>query len=293
MRPAREVCPRCLESLIVTPDERFCASCGLRPAPETRLWLASVDDAPAGFDHAAATRLEQLIKTNHHWMRERRRLIDMLLDRLARADQRRWGWALELGCGAGQMLPLLEARAENVVAIEGHRRLLQLAHEASARTTLMQGTVTDTKLVGSCFDLIVAFDVLEHVNADAFLTEARRLAHDGTKLLLSVPAFPSLWSEMDVQAGHLRRYRWKQLKSTLKQNNWDPQGYTHFQFLLFPFVYVSRRLGKGRLQKLERRPSPRLDCVLGAVNHLEVSMLHALRLPFGSSLFAWARAERL
>ena len=62
-------------------------------------------------------------------------------------------------------------------------------------------------------------------------------------------------------------------------------GYTHYQFLLFPLVWLSRRLGskQGR-SSLEARPSLPLGRFLGMVNAFEVAMLSKFSLPFGSSL---------
>jgi SAM-dependent methyltransferase len=288
---SRESCPRCMHVLLSTPDGHSCACCGLWSTATERLWLASEDVSPMGFDQEAVARLEELGEQDHFWMRERRHLIDRLLGRMADASGQPWDSALELGCGAGLMLPLLEARARHVVAMDGHRALLERAYAASGRAVLLQGQVTNTLLTGDRFDLIAAFDVLEHVGADAFLAEARRLARRQGSLLISVPAFPFLWSGMDTRAGHRCRYRWSQLKDELERNGWQPMGHTHFQFLLFPLVTISRRLGKRLPKALERRPPRSLDRLLGAVNRMEVNLLGGATLPFGSSLFAWARAE--
>jgi SAM-dependent methyltransferase len=186
------------------------------------------------------------------------------------------------------MLQPLESFADTVVAVDGHRSLLLQAHAASRRTTLLQSDLTRTKLQGNQFDLIVAFDVLEHVPADPFLREALRLARDNARLLISVPAFPSLWSQMDVCAGHRCRYRFRPLAEELSRNGWTPQGHTHFQLLLFPLVWASRRITRFSPTGIERRPPRWLDRLLGAINLLEIRMLHRLSLPFGSTLIAWA-----
>lgn len=287
-----ELCPYCLGPLAGTVEKAVCTGCRLYADESRRLWLGLEDTFPTGFDHEAVARLDDLGEQNHFWIRERRRLISRLLRCLQSAVGGGWAAALELGCGAGLTLALLEARAKRVVAMDGHRSLLQRALAASRQTTLLQGDVTHTGLRSGEFDLITAFDVLEHVDADAFLSEARRLAADGAKLLISVPAFPSLWSEMDVRAGHRCRYRWPQLKAELARNGWQPMGHTHFQFLLFPLVYASRRLAKKSLRVLERNPPPGVDRLLGMVNYLEVAMLNGVSLPFGSSLFAWACLDR-
>lgn len=290
--PPAQCCPLCLGPLAGTVQQAVCTGCRLCADQSRRLWLTLDDACPVGFDYEAVARLDHLGEQNHFWMRERRRLISRLLGRLQGNASGGWLAALELGCGAGLMLPLLEAHARRVVAMDGHRSLLQRAFAASSKTTLLQGDVTHTGLKSGGFDLITAFDVLEHVDADVFLAEARRLAADGAKLLISVPAFPALWSEMDVRAGHRCRYRWPQLKAELVRHGWRPLGHTHFQFLLFPLVYASRRLANKSPLALERSPPPWVDRLLGLVNYFEVAMLNGVSLPFGSSLFAWASLER-
>ena len=286
-----EHCPCCRGALINTVQGAVCNVCRIHRGELPRLWLRLEDTIPSGFDHDAACRLKDLCEREHFWLRERRRLIAQLLARLKGSATERWDSALELGCGSGTLLHLLEERAGHVMAMDGHGILLQQACAASKQAIIIQGDVTNTQLRVGEFDLIVALDVLEHVDADAFLAETRRLAGKGAKLLISVPAFSVLWSEVDVRAGHRCRYRWSQLKVELIRNGWQPRGYTHFQFLLFPLVYVSRHLAGVSSRKIERRPPFSLDQLLGMINYLEVTLFDGVSLPFGSSLFAWASAD--
>lgn len=288
---AWDACPRCQRPPAPNGSGAVaCTACGLSPSPLPRLWWSDADTTPEGFDAASADRLTDLATQDHFWMRERARLVARLLDRMAATRGAPWQHALELGCGSGGSLPLLEARAQRVAAVDGHRRLLQQAQAGSGKTVLVQGDVIDTRLGANQHDLVMALDVIEHVDGHAFLTEARRLASPGADLLLSAPAFPSLWSEMDVMAGHRCRYRWRQMQQELESSGWQPVGHTHFQCLLFPLVYASRHWPGRTARQAERQPSRRLDRWLGAVNRFEVNWLSPLSLPFGSSLFVWARA---
>jgi SAM-dependent methyltransferase len=240
--------------------------------------------APAGFDRDAVRRLQTLEARDHFWRRERHRLFCRLLDRL----QQRGDAALDLGCGCGGMLAALEARYARVVAIDGHRELLAVARRHARAAALVEADVCAVPVHEREFNLVTAFDVLEHLDPDALLSEARRVARPDGMLLLSVPAFSSLWSALDERAGHRCRYTWGQLQSELQRNGWRPEGYTHFQCLLFPLVFVSRRLGRVALD-MERSPGRFVDRALGLVNRAEVTTLSRLKLPFGSSLVAWAR----
>jgi len=279
-------CPHCLAELAIGANEHRCAACGWSRRLDGRLWLEDEAMQPADFDRAAAIRLQDM--EAHFWMRERRRLLGKIIARL----QPPGGRAVELGCGTGGLLPLLERRFPEVVAVDAHAALLRQAARASEKAELVQADVCRSTLPSGSFGLIVAMDVLEHVDPDAFLAEARRLSGERGMLLLSVPAAPSLWSRMDEMAGHRCRYTRPRLAAELSRNGWEPVAYTHYQCLLFPLVWLSRALGRRGRGLPERSPPSWLDGLLGQVNRLEVSLFGGRSLPFGSSLLMWARLRK-
>jgi SAM-dependent methyltransferase len=57
------------------------------------------------------------------------------------------------------------------------------------------------------FDLVCAFDVVEHVDDDGrALTELTRVLAPGAALILSAPLHADRWTELDTASGHHRRY---------------------------------------------------------------------------------------
>lgn len=277
-------CPRCHTELGVTEDLQRCGQCGWSRQRSGRLWLANEKLEPEGFDLAAVARLQKM--DTHFWMRERISLIERLLGRLSVDGSN----AVELGCGNGGLLPVLERCCREVRAVDLHAALLENSLLNTSKVELFQADVCATGLPSEEFDLVIALDVMEHVDPDAFLFEARRLAIPGGTLLLSVPAAPSLWSRMDEMAGHRCRYTRKMIEGELKRNRWEPTGFTHYQCLLFPLVWLSRNLGARRKDMLERRPPAWLDRLLGGINRSEVRLLNRLSLPCGSSVIMWAKA---
>ena len=278
-------CPCCLSALSSGADSHRCAQCGWARRRLGRLWLADQDIAPGRFDDAAVVRLQSM--ESHFWVRERRRLIERLLEILVAKGR----YAVELGCGAGGSLSLLEKRFSRVMAVDAHMALLEQAAKLSRVTELFQADVCRTTLPSGIFSLVMALDVIEHVDPDALLSEAKRLIAPGGMLLLSAPAAPSLWSRMDEMAGHRCRYTRKQLEAELRRNGWIPSGHTHYQCLLFPLVWLSCLLGARHRMKIERKPPAWLDHMLGNINQLERLLFSRRRLPFGSSLFMWSRTE--
>jgi len=69
------------------------------------------------------------------------------------------------------------------------------------------GLVSSLPLPDDAFDLVCAFDIVEHVDDDeAALSELSRVAAPGATFLLSVPLHPSHWTAFDDFVGHRRRY---------------------------------------------------------------------------------------
>lgn len=166
-------CPKCYTYAVCDENGCQCNVCDLYTQDSERLWYSGEDTCPSGFDKSSAVRLERLRVISHFWARERQSLFKRLLRRLTHEQGHPWEAALELGCGTGEMLQILEDSAHRVVAIDGHRTLLQRAHAVSRQTRLIQGDLTKTSLSGDQFDLIVAFDVLEHVDADGFFARSK------------------------------------------------------------------------------------------------------------------------
>ncbi|MCC7200884.1 MAG: class I SAM-dependent methyltransferase [Gammaproteobacteria bacterium] len=70
------------------------------------------------------------------------------------------------------------------------------------------GLVSALPFPDGAFDLVCAFDIVEHVDDDdAALSELARVASPGAAMLLSVPLHPSQWTAFDDFVGHRRRYQ--------------------------------------------------------------------------------------
>lgn len=244
---------------------------------------------PEGFPRERQQHLAEIAQ-DHFWFPARERLLARLLDR----HRRRNGVALEIGCGPGRFLPSLAQRFSQVLAVDAYDASLgdaaaRLDPEPRRRTHLAQADVRRLPVASDACDWVVALDVLEHLDDDrAALAELHRVTRPGGRLLVSVPAFPHLWSAQDEAAGHRRRYRVSTLGAALAAAGWQWCHHTHYQATLFPLLWASRRLASG-LDGVERRPPAWLGHLLGAVNRAEVAAFSGLSLPWGSSLMAVAQ----
>jgi SAM-dependent methyltransferase len=201
---------------------------------------------------------------------------------------------LDAGCGSGRTLDDLE-RYGRVSGLDLSAEAVAVARER--HPDVRQGRVEAIPFDDGSFDLVTCLDVLEHTLDDRrTLAELRRVTRPGGHLLLTVPAYPSLWSVHDVANGHHRRYRPPALRAAARSGGWTLVRDTYFNGLLLgPAVAVrlAQRftgLGRGR-SNLELTPR-RLNGVLEVPLRVEAALLaRGARLPAGLSLLAVYRND--
>lgn len=223
----------------------------------------------------------------HWWYRGRRRVLQAELDAVGVAPGSR---LLDAGCGAGQTLALLSHYGD-AVGVDPDEQSVALALEHGRSATV--GALPQLPFGDETFALATCLDVLEHLDDDrAALAELRRVvACDGT-LIVSVPAYPVLWSDHDVVNEHVRRYRAATLRPVANAAGWRVARLTYFNSLLLPAAATMRLAGRLRhsprphRSDLERTPGP-LNGLLEWPLRLEAAYLRTgARLPAGLSLLA-------
>lgn len=125
---------------------------------------------------------------------------------------------LEIGCGRGDLLVQLARRGFEGVGVEISPEAFATATTAAAEFPRQLRVLDRLDAIdGQTFDLVMAFEVLEHVPDDR-ATLARWAQHiaPGGRLLLSVPAHMRKWTRADEFGGHLRRYERAQLEELIE-----------------------------------------------------------------------------
>jgi SAM-dependent methyltransferase len=246
--------------------------------------------------HMDEAELQAMLATDerHWWYRGRRRVIRAVLDELPLPAGAR---ILDAGCGSGRMLDEL-AHYGTVSGIDVSEAAAAAAR-ARGHSDVRVGPLEALPWEDDSFDLVTAFDVIEHTPDDRrTLAELRRVTRPGGNALITVPAYQRLFSAHDVVNHHYRRYDRASLFAAAHAAGWRPDRSTYFNsILLAPAAAVRlarRRRGhepKGGAD-LALTP-PRLNGVLELPMRAEAAWLRrGHRLPAGLSLLALLESPR-
>jgi SAM-dependent methyltransferase len=176
---------------------------------------------------------------DHFWIGRRFDVLRALADGIIRdADQ-----IAEIGCGNG----LLQRSIEDhyAVPVAGFDlNDLALRKNISRHSALYCYDVHQrAPEFKARFDLVLLFDVLEHIEAeDAFLDSLRYLLTPAGVLLINVPAHQSLYSGYDRAAGHVRRYSLTYLTEVVRRNHFSLRSATYWGLPLVPLLVARKAL---------------------------------------------------
>jgi SAM-dependent methyltransferase len=151
-------------------------------------------------------------------------------------------------------------------------------------------------LARDVFDLIGAFDVLEHIEEDEEVLAAMREALvPGGGVLIAVPQHPSLWSHVDVYSHHVRRYRPGEMESKVERAGFEVVFSGSYTTVLLPLMAASRLMKRKAADNDppvggEVSPPAAINAVLKWLLQREVSAtLSGVRFPAGGSRIVAAR----
>ena len=232
-------------------------------------------------------------QNRHWWFRGRRAILKSVINGLNLPEGAR---ILEAGCGPGGNLEMLQQYG-TVQAFEPFEPSIAQAQKAS-ECDIRQGGLPDEIPFEGPFDLVGAFDVIEHIEEDeASLKALCEVTAEGGYAVFTVPAFQWLWSRHDEINHHKRRYHRKQFRARLEGAGYSVQFISYYNMFLFPVAVAVRLLRKiiGEGEPASDVEMPRFKFINDTLCFLfssERFILRFMPLPFGLSLIAVCRKEK-
>jgi SAM-dependent methyltransferase len=239
-------------------------------------------------DRATYDRM-RVLQEGHWWFEGRRRILRTLIGDLHLPAEAQ---ILEVGCGPGGNLAMLKGFGE-VTALEPDEASRAYAAE-HAGVRVEGGLLPDgLPFAPGSFDLVCAFDVIEHVDEDAASIAAlARLLRPGGYLATTVPGQPWMWSRHDELHHHKRRYRLPAYRAMFEAAGLSVLTASHFNTLLFAPIAAVRALkmatGSTAADDDAMPPAP-LNRLLAGLFAAERHWLRHAPLPTGVSIVLIAR----
>jgi SAM-dependent methyltransferase len=139
----------------------------------------------------------------HPWEIARARfVVDLLAEHGVTGAGARRPRVLDVGAGDAFVAGVVAGAACDVVACD-----VAFSPADVATLSAVPGVTATTTLPDGAFDAALALDVIEHVDDDvALLAAVRARVRPGGLVVVTVPAWPALFSRHDVALGHRRRY---------------------------------------------------------------------------------------
>tara|TARA_B100000401_G_C52809126_1_gene722709 strand:- start:2476 stop:3162 length:687 start_codon:yes stop_codon:yes gene_type:complete len=155
---------------------------------------------------------------------------------------------LDFGSGYGVFSQYIQNKGFDVDALE--------INETAIKESRLRGINTFSNIndLNEKYDTVVSLNVLEHVKDDTVLmNQMKSLLSKNGYLILYLPASNFIWSQMDDDVNHLRRYSKKDLKQKLESLNFEIVFIRYVDFIgwavlvIFKFLRVKPKFNKKLL----------------------------------------------
>lgn len=273
---------------------RNCPSCGFVPALVDGFDSYAPDMAHdgGGFKSDYFSVLARLEMTNF-WFRSRNRLLMWAIEKYYPNFQS----LLEIGCGTGYVLTGISKKFPRSTLYGSEIFIAGLGFSA-ARLPSAKFMQMDARSMPfeNEFDVIGAFDVLEHIEEDEkVLSQMCAALKPEGLMLLTVPQHAWLWSPVDEYACHERRYAASDLHQKIQAAGFRVIRSTSFVTTLLPAMMISRFLQKKVSDKkfdatAELKISPWLNSLFSRMLGAELALIKwGFNLQLGGSRLVVAR----
>jgi SAM-dependent methyltransferase len=234
------------------------------------------------------------LEQNNFWFKARNKIILWALKKY----KPNFNSYLEIGCGTGFVLSGISQTFPKAV-LKGSEIFtdgLKFAAIRLPHVKLMQMDARQIPFVTE-FDILGAFDVLEHIKEDtAVIDEVYKALKPGGIFILSVPQHQWLWSKTDELAFHQRRYSNSELIKKLQATGFTILRSTSFVSTLLPAMVLSRTLNKANNSDFDPKDEflihPLLNYIFEKMLLLELALIKiGFNFPLGGSRLVVAQKE--
>ena len=179
------------------------------------------------------------LEDNHWWYAERRSILKNLVRKY-----KLQGKALDIGAAGGGNTQVLSAHGLDATALEFDNSGIQVCKFRGV--ACIQGDAREIPLGDETLDVVMAFDLLEHVIEDTLVVkEMFRTLKPGGIMLIAVPTGKDLWSAHDVAVDHVRRYDRGELRALIDTQNFEVLEHWSWNIVLRPIVKMRRNSIRG------------------------------------------------
>lgn len=202
---------------------------------------------------------------------------------------------LEIGCGTGFVITAISKKFP-MAKLSGSEYFEEGLEFARQRLPSATFTQMDARCIpiNTELDAIGAFDVLEHIEEDeVVLQQVMKALKPGGFLFVTVPQHRWLWSAVDENACHIRRYTSNELHKKVQSAGFDLIRSTSFVSTLLPAMYLSRLFQRNTMKSdmdAGLRVNPILNTLFEFLLTLELVLIRTgVSIPVGGSRLLIAR----
>jgi SAM-dependent methyltransferase len=224
----------------------------------------------------------------HWWYKTRRKLFENYINKFEL--DRQTASILDLGSESGTNLRLLKKLGfKNYHGFDYNPLSKKFCEERNLGKVVI-GDLCNSGLEKNQYDLILAGDILEHIEDDKLaIAEIYKILKPGGKVLVTVPSFMCLWGSHDEMAMHKRRYLMSEIISKLREAGFEILESYYFNFFFFIPVFLLRKMEKifrKKFYKIEFAvPAAPLNRLFEMIFSLDIFIAKKIKIPFGVSCF--------
>jgi ubiquinone/menaquinone biosynthesis C-methylase UbiE len=275
-------------SRVSKPESDYqCPACMYRPPLIDGFfsWAPGLATQNENFPAESFEKLFEL-EARSFWFRSRNRLIIWAMNNYCP----NFNSLLEIGCGTGFVLSAIKKEFLNsrISGSEIHSNGLAYAAIRLPDVELMQLDAQKLPFVNE-YDVIGAFDVIEHIKDDQLVlcNIYNGLKPNGV-CFITVPQHMWLWSDVDRDSLHQRRYSSAELHDKLERAGLQVMKSTSFVSLLVPLMLMARKSKRNKAGQTSPTVGlnlhPLVDKLMQGIMNIELMLIKlGISLPIGGS----------